>query len=113
STQSSSFNTQTRWSYGDDQLPLPGRPLGQVILQRRVQRLHLPTPAASLHLRPPGHPPHHHPASDAALRAGGGRQPPRPVRPPPGRGQSLTSQVLVAGVTPPATRQYKKRPHHR
>src|SRR5205814_2295160 len=128
-TRSSSFNTQTRWSHGDDQLPLPGRPLGQVILQRRVQRLHLPTPAASLHLRPPGHPSRHHTASRAALRSRGGREPPRPVRPPPGRGKALKGtagtlsprgegfgerggdlrkvrnhKVLVAGLTPPATR---------
>src|SRR5207245_2403847 len=33
-------------------------------------------------------PPRHHPASRAALRSRGGRQPPRPVRPPPGRGKA-------------------------
>src|SRR5205085_11620968 len=96
-----------------DQLPLPGRPLGQVILQRRVKRLHLPTPAASLHLRPPGHPSHHHPASRAALGRRGGREPPRPLRPPQGGGKNLTSQVLVAGLTPPTTRHIPSLPRPR
>src|ERR1700730_3583036 len=101
---SSPFDSYTRWSYGDDQLPLPGRPLGQVILQRRVQRLHLPTPAASLHLRPPGHPPYRHPPSSAALRGGGRPQSESAFGPPAGGGKDLTPQVLPAGITPPAGR---------
>src|SRR4029077_13095008 len=101
-TASSSFDSQTRWSYGDDQLPFPGRPLGQVILQRRVQRLHLPTPAASLHLQPPGHPSTLHTPSRATFGSGGRLKPPRPLCPPEGRGTNLTPQVLGAGPTPPA-----------
>src|ERR1700682_1443662 len=103
---SSSHDTKTRWPYGDDQLPLPGRPFGQVILQRRVKRLHLPTPAASLHLRPPGHPPHHHPPSRAAVRRGGRHNPESAFGPPEGRRENLTPQSPGGRVTPPATRHH-------
>ena len=88
--ESSSWDSQTRWSYGDDQLPFIGRPFGEVILHRRVKRLHLPTPAASLHLRPPGNPPYRHPPSRPSFRGGGDGQPPRPFGAAAGGGKDLT-----------------------
>src|SRR4029077_9655215 len=79
------------------------------ILQRRVQRLHLPPPATSLHLRPPGNPSHHHPPPRPPYGGRGGIQPTSPLIATAGRRKDLSlspRQALVAGPPSPVTRHH-------